>query len=177
MAVIAILAIPSKAQWVTSVVVSPAGVSAVVNYTTCAPATVEVAWGQSVSYGSNTGWSTGLANTHTSTMVRLVPGMEYHYQIRAKDATGAQANSVDHVFTTKPATVSLSWSSVASANTYNVRRATVSGGPYTIVASNLTSNSYTDTAIAANQSYYYVATAVNSQGESKYSNQVVAKIP
>src|SRR5262249_53827866 len=37
--------------------------------------------------------------------------------------------------------VSLNWNSVAFANTYNVKRATASAGPYSVIASNLTTTS------------------------------------
>ncbi|MFO1477221.1 MAG: DUF1593 domain-containing protein [Verrucomicrobiota bacterium] len=57
--------------------------------------------------------------------------------------------------------VNLNWNLSSNAVTYNVKRATVSGGPYSLVASNLTSNYYTDTGLSPSTTYYYVVSAVN----------------
>lgn len=78
-------------------------------------------------------------------------------------------------------TVSLSWTASTSSNVvgYNVYRGTVSGGPYTkLTTSRVTGVAYTDAAVQAGQTYYYVTTAVDSSGnESAYSNQAQAVIP
>jgi fibronectin type 3 domain-containing protein len=76
--------------------------------------------------------------------------------------------------------VTLSW--VASTSTvvgYNIYRGTVSGGPYALLNSTPTSSlTYTDMAVTAGQTYYYVVTAVDSNGmESIVSNEVSATIP
>ena len=62
---------------------------------------------------------------------------------------------------------------------YNVYRSSVSNGPYTKLNSPLlTSTTYTDTTVLANQTYFYVGTSVDSNGnETAYSNQVPATIP
>lgn len=71
--------------------------------------------------------------------------------------------------------VVLSWSAVAGATSYNVKRSTVNGGPYdTIVASNVTNPTYTDSSVVNGTVYYYVVTAVNAATESMISNQVKA---
>jgi len=72
------------------------------------------------------------------------------------------------------AQVSLSWSASSGATSYNVKRATVSGGPYTTLASDVTSTSYTDPGPTNGTTYYYVVSAVNSVGESANSAQVSA---
>ena len=76
-------------------------------------------------------------------------------------------------------TVSLSWAASTSVVGYNVYRGGTSGGPYTKVNSALDSTTnYTDSSVQAGQTYYYVATAVDSTGtESAYSSQVQAVIP
>ncbi len=77
--------------------------------------------------------------------------------------------------------VSLSWTASNSPNIsgYNLYRGSISGGPYTLLNSSLvTGTTYTDTTVLAGQTYYYVATAVNSSGqESGYSNEAQAVIP
>lgn len=72
------------------------------------------------------------------------------------------------------AQVALTWNAVNGATSYNVKRATVSGGPYTTVSSP-TSATYTDTSVTNGTTYYYVVTAVNAQGESAASNEARAK--
>ena len=75
--------------------------------------------------------------------------------------------------------VSLSWNASAKATSYNVYRGTVSGGPYSkINAAPNSATTYADTSVQSGQTYYYVTTAVDSQGgESAYSNQAQATIP
>ena len=76
-------------------------------------------------------------------------------------------------------TVDLTWDAPADAVSYNVYRGTVSGGPYTMINTSADSaTSYTDNTVVSGQTYYYVATAVNSKSEeSGYSNQATAVIP
>jgi fibronectin type 3 domain-containing protein len=72
------------------------------------------------------------------------------------------------------AQVSLGWVAGSGATSYNVKRSTTSGGPYTTVASP-TATSYLNTALANNTTYYYVVTAVNASGESANSAEASAK--
>ena len=70
--------------------------------------------------------------------------------------------------------VVLSWWGTAYATSYNVKRSTTSGGPYTSIASGVTDLlSYTDSGLSAG-TYYYVVTAVTPAGESAASNEAVA---
>src|SRR5207248_3239809 len=64
--------------------------------------------------------------------------------------------------------VALSWNSVSGATSYNVKRATISNGPYSTIASP-TSNTYDDTTAVNGTTYFYVVSAVNSAGESSNS--------
>lgn len=70
--------------------------------------------------------------------------------------------------------ISLNWSASAGAESYNVKRATVSGGPYTTVASGITGTAFTDRGLANGTAYYYVVSAVNSAGESGNSAEAAA---
>ncbi|MBP2632044.1 MAG: Carbohydrate binding family 6 [Firmicutes bacterium] len=71
--------------------------------------------------------------------------------------------------------VTLSWTAVDGATSYNVKRSTTSGGTYTTIASNVTGTSYVDTSVTNGTTYYYVVTAVNADGESNNSNEASAK--
>ncbi len=68
------------------------------------------------------------------------------------------------------AKVYLNWNSSAGATSYNIKRATVAGGPYTTIA-NSSAVSYTDTAVANCSTYYYVVSATNSVGGSTNSSE------
>ena len=75
------------------------------------------------------------------------------------------------------AQVTLNWNAVtgpADVLSFNVKRAIVSGGTYTTIATNVGNISYTDTGLANNTTYYYVVSAVNSLGESTNSIEAAA---
>ena len=69
--------------------------------------------------------------------------------------------------------IALSWNASTGATSYNAKRATNSGGPYTIVANPSTTN-YTDTGLASSTTYYYVVSALNGGGESTNSTEASA---
>ncbi|MBZ5586704.1 MAG: fibronectin type III domain-containing protein [Acidobacteriia bacterium] len=75
----------------------------------------------------------------------------------------------------------LGWTASTSSGVtgYNVYRGLASGGPYTKMNPSLiTGVTFTDANVQAGQTYYYVATAVDSSNaESGYSNQVTALVP
>jgi hypothetical protein len=72
------------------------------------------------------------------------------------------------------AEVSLTWSSVSDADTYNIKRSTSSGGSYGTIQTGLTTTNYTDTNLINDTTYYYIVSAVNSHGESANSSQASA---
>ena len=77
-------------------------------------------------------------------------------------------------------TVGVSWQpSTSTVAGYNIYRGTAVAGPYAKVNSSLiTGSNYVDPSVQAGQTYYYVATAVDSNNnESAYSNQATATIP
>lgn len=77
--------------------------------------------------------------------------------------------------------VTLNWTGSTSSNVvgYNVYRGTTTGGPYAKVTSaSIAGLGYTDNNVLAGQTYYYVATAVDSNNnESAYSTEAKAAIP
>jgi fibronectin type 3 domain-containing protein len=79
-----------------------------------------------------------------------------------------------------PHMVSLDWSPSTSTGIsyYKVYRGTVSGGPYSLLATNVSVTSYSDSSVQCGSTYYYVTTAVDSGGvESGYSDVAPAAIP
>jgi hypothetical protein len=80
--------------------------------------------------------------------------------------------------TTTSHSVSLNWgASTTPSVTYNLYRSVSSGTGYALVASALTSLTYTDTTVVSGTTYYYVVTAFDGTTESAYSNQATATIP
>jgi fibronectin type 3 domain-containing protein/lysophospholipase L1-like esterase len=70
--------------------------------------------------------------------------------------------------------ISLTWNSATGATSYNVKRATVSGGPYTTVATALNTTSCLDAGLNDGTTYYYVVSAANNGGESANSTEASA---
>ncbi len=112
----------------------------------------------------------------------------FYYRIRVGNAVGYSAytnvGSATTGVTEAPAgltatgsnaAVILSWTANPEATGYNVKRATVSGGPYSTVGSP-TGITFTDTTVVNGTVYYYVATAlVAGGGESQPCDEVSAR--
>ncbi|MBF0570691.1 MAG: hypothetical protein HQL12_02345 [Candidatus Omnitrophica bacterium] len=71
------------------------------------------------------------------------------------------------------AQVELVWNASPGAASYNVKRASVSGGPYTTII-NWIYPTFADLPLNNGTTYYYVISAVNANGESSNSAQVSA---
>jgi hypothetical protein len=69
------------------------------------------------------------------------------------------------------AQVALTWAASNGATSYHVKRATVTGGPYTQVSAP-TAATFTDTGLSNGTTYFYVVAALNAAGESANSAQV-----
>jgi len=91
---------------------------------------------------------------------------------------GAQAPAVPAGLFAVPGgmAVVLSWGGVPTATSYNVKRGTTGGGPYTTIAGP-TATTYSDTPPAQNTQYFYVVSAVSAGGESANSAPVAASVP
>lgn len=71
---------------------------------------------------------------------------------------------------------SLAWNNVSGATSYKIKRSETSGGPYTVIASGVTSTNYADPVIAGMQ-YYYVVSAVAGAAESPNSFEASVSPP
>lgn len=70
--------------------------------------------------------------------------------------------------------VSLRWQPSFGATSYTIKRATTSGGPYSNVATGVTTASYTDTSVTNGTTYYYVVAGANSAGTGNNSPEDTA---
>lgn len=70
--------------------------------------------------------------------------------------------------------VTLAWTASPGATGYNVKRSLTTGGPYAIIASNLTATTCLDSGLANLTPYYFAVSALNAAGESPNSGQVTA---
>ncbi|HXI72845.1 MAG TPA: hypothetical protein VNN22_21110 [Verrucomicrobiae bacterium] len=125
---------------------------------------------------------TGTSYTNTG----MVNGMTYFYVVTAVGSGGPSAYSSGvsatpvgppptpaglSAGTDSPTMVTLSWNASFGATSYNLKRATTSGGPYATVASPA-GTSYSDLTVTGGTTYYYVVSAVNPNGESTNTSQV-----
>jgi hypothetical protein len=104
-------------------------------------------------------------------IIRHVTGAGFQSQLPWPPAVAPTILTV----TTNYGQITLTWSPVAGATSYNVQRSTSSGSETTIT--NITGTSYTDTTVFNGQTYYYVVSAVNAGGEGPPSNEVSARPP
>jgi len=141
---------------------------------------------------TNGGPYTTIATSLTTTNYTdtgLTNGTTYYYVVQAANSGGTSPNSnqasatptcpvaaapTGLTATAGNAQVSLGWTASSGASSYNVKRSTTSGGPYTTIAPGVTTTSYTDMGLTNGTTYFYVVSAVNSCGEGGNSSQVSA---
>lgn len=120
------------------------------------------------------GYANRVSYTHGSTLRTF----EEIFGLTAFLGDAANQTSLDDFFSLKPtvenAGITLSWSPSPGAVTYNVKRATTSGGPYTTIATGVVPATYTDRGLTSGTTYFYIVSAVNASGESTASEQVSA---
>jgi chitodextrinase len=107
----------------------------------------------------------------------LIPQTQYCYKVAAQNTAGTSPDSAQHCATTPAAvppptptgftspnqthnTIQLTWTSTPGAAHYTLRRNN------TIIATNLTTTSYTDTGLTPTTSYTYTLQAHNTYGDS-----------
>jgi len=257
----------TKAQttWISGLNSSTTDTTATLTWNTAVPATTQVQYGPTSSYGLHTTLDSTLLTAHSASLSGLTANTVYHLRLLSKDAAPLLVTSKDLTITTQagPVTVSvtpssgtvasgglqqfiaqvknttnsnvswststgsitasgmfsapvvtsdgtativatsvadpskratavftvkapiqhsvsLNWWASPSSNVvfYNAYRASTHGGPYALTASAITGLAYSDMAVQAGTTYYYVVTATNDRGqESIESGEVSASVP
>ncbi len=75
-----------------------------------------------------------------------------------------------------PDMAALNWNAVTGATSYNVKRSTTSGGPYTTIATGVADTNYTDTGLPRIE-YFYVVSAVAGSVEGLDSAEAALDYP
>jgi hypothetical protein len=105
----------------------------------------------------------------------------YSGAFNASDVQATQAAGPDQLIAAPPApsgltvsasgsTIQLSWTASTGATNYSVKRSTSPSGPFTLIATGLTTPGYTDSPTADGTTYYYIITGLNSGGEGAASS-------
>lgn len=162
---------------------------ATITWTTNEPATSQVEYGTTATYGLSTAVNTSLDTTHTQVVAGLDANTTYHYRVRSADAAGNSATSGDFTFTTpgvpdteaptavtglqaatpSPARVDLTWS--AATDNVAIDHYMVKRGGVTIAAP--AGISFSDTAVLPNTTYTYTVAAVDTAGNTSADNPSV----
>ena len=121
----------------------------------------------------------------TTTNYNLSPNITYYCQVASMNS-GGTSSFVSSSATTPPAAptnfvatpgsskVTLTWTAATGATSYGISRATVTGGPYTTIASAATGTSFVDTTALIGVTYYYVVAATGVGGTGPNSAAVSA---
>jgi autotransporter-associated beta strand protein len=137
-----------------------------------------------VSVTTTTAAETALADSGSGVWSGTVGAQSYSFNVGTGvlTVTGG-ATAVTPGVSTLSATagnakVDLSWTAASGADTYTVKRALVSGGPYTNLIGNLAGTTYSDTTVTNGTTYYYVVQAKNSSSNLSGANSnEVSAIP
>jgi subtilase family serine protease len=168
---------------------TPGNGSAILTWNVSSGATAYKVYRGTTSGGPYTNIATVGTNSFTNT--GLTNGTTYYFVVTAGNTSGYSGNSNE--VSVKPTNgqsaplpptnltavagntkITLSWNASATATTYRLYRAAVSGGPYTLLLTQGTLN-YVNTGLTNGTTYFYVVTAGNAVGYSGNSNEASAK--
>ena len=179
---------PAPAPATFTVVPQPGG-TIVLNWSPVAGATSYTVWYSTTSGGPYSEAASLLSGT-SYTVSGLTAGTTYYFKVDAANDDGDGTYSTQSSAVALPplpsapagliaaaassSSISLVWTAPSNAVTYNVERSPVTGGPYTTIATGVTSTSYINTGLTDGTTYYYVVAGVNAAGEGPNSNEVNA---
>lgn len=156
------------------------GTSATINWTTSQPATSQVQYGPTASYGSSTTVNSSLNTTHSQALTGLTPGVTYHYRVLSSNENGSSTSS-DFTFTTlaPPAitnvtatnitasSAKITWTTNQAASSQVQYGKTTSYGSTTPLDSTLVTSHTADiTGLQSGTTYHYKVTSANANGST-----------
>jgi phosphodiesterase/alkaline phosphatase D-like protein len=153
-------------------------------WTTNEPATSQVEYGLTTSYGSTTTLDSNLVTSHTVTLSGLTAGTTYNYRVRGADAAGNEGPSGNFTFTTTsvgdttPPVLSniqatavtateatITWTTDEGADTQVEYGLTASyGSSSTLVAAKVTSHTVKLTGLSGGKTYHYRVKSKDAAG-------------
>ncbi len=172
----------------TAVTATPGNGLVTLSWTAPAGATSYLVYRGTTAGGEST---TALATPSTTNYTdnSVTNGTTYYYKVAASNGSCASVNSAEAsaspvctppsvpgalTATAGDAQVTLSWvASTPTPSSYTLQRKTGSGGTYATIASP-TVNSYTDTGLTNNATYYYKVSASNGSCSSSYNTEASA---
>jgi hypothetical protein len=143
-----------------------------------------------VSYGPNSCTFQFALTSSPYNVTGLNPNTSYYFRILASNIVGTGASEwssdvIQHTAPTAPTSltlsstsvgqVNLSWPSVYAVSSYSVYRGTASG-TYSLIASNINTNSYIDTSVTTGTTYYYVVRSFNGLYSTDSSESVIRPV-
>lgn len=132
------------------------------------------------SVGFNVLFRPTVAGSVTGTLTISSPALASPVQLAISGTGVTTSGGTPSTTGSTSRTVTLAWNaSTSSVSGYRVYRAGTVGGPYTrITSQTVTGLTYGDSSVSGGSTYYYVVTAINSQGiESGYSNEASVSVP
>lgn len=156
--------------------------SATVNWTTNEPATTQVEYGLTTSYGLLTTLDPALITAHSVLLAGLAPGTTYNYRVRSVDAAGNQTISANGTFATAagadtvapsvPTGLATTPVSTTQINlTWNASTDNVGVTGYQIFRDGVqiataTTTSFSNIGLTAGTTYQYAVRAIDAAGNS-----------
>ena len=135
---------------------------------------------------------TAIANATTTNYAdnTMANNTTYYYVVSALNAAGEGANSIQAtvsgqtfapsgLFGTVISTtlINLTWNTFTNATSYNIKRSTTTGGPYTTIANGVTGTNYADTSVSSGSGWYYVVSAMVGGNETPNSAEASLQYP
>jgi hypothetical protein len=180
---------PVKAGNITSSANGITPDSAAITWSTVQPATSQVEYGTTSSYGILSGFNSSAVTAHSVTLTGLTPGTTYHYAALSTDDTGRVSTSADSTFTTGGAvaaagtagpaaisrviatgitgdSVTITWTTDQPLTSQVAYGATTAYGSLSTFNPNpVTSHSVNLTALAPGTTYNFSVLSANSDGQ------------
>jgi phosphodiesterase/alkaline phosphatase D-like protein len=163
--------------------------SATITWNTDEPATTQVEYGLTTSYGQSTPLDTNLITAHSVNLSSLSSNTLYHYRVKSRDAAGNEAVSTDQTFTTASApdttppvlsniqassitsnSATITWNTDEPATTQVEYGLTTSYGQSTPLDTNLiTAHSVNLSSLSSNTLYHYRVKSRDAAGNEAVS--------